>query len=82
MEILMIRMLMVLALSQAGKIIDAIKPQLEAMRADLLKKAMNGRQPGVDEQQVIDEFKANTTRMRVNAPATPSFPRTRESMQA
>jgi hypothetical protein len=43
---------------------------------------MNGRQPGVDEQQVIDEFKANTTRMRVNAPATPSFPRTRESMQA
>ncbi len=53
----------VLALTQAEKMLDAVKPQVGAQMKASLDRVLKGRKPSAEEQKVIDEFVAKSTKI-------------------
>jgi len=52
-----------LALTQAEKVIDAIKPQINASMKAGINQALKGHTPSTEEQKVIDDYVARSTKI-------------------
>ncbi len=47
-----------LVLSKSDKLLDAIKPQIQAMSKGMMEQALQGKKPTPEEQKVLDKFAA------------------------
>ncbi len=54
---------LLLSLLQADKVMDGVKPQIQALMKNSMDQALKGSKPGVEEQKVLDAYVARSAQI-------------------